>query len=197
MIVLAIHDGHDAGACLLRDGKIILHSSEERRRNIKNLAGFPTESVQQLFKRSGIDPKDVDLITVCGKLRTVAPTREERWFYPYLRLAIWAARSQVATRIGRYVLTKMRSRKELLVGLADFGLAEKPLHIVDHHATHAATAFYHRPWNDKALILTLDGAGDGICSTVSIGDGMQMQVIDQTPKFHSVLSCLYSAITAH
>src|SRR5205809_5819414 len=88
MIVLAIHDGHDAGACLLRDGKIVLHSSEERRRNIKNLAGFPTESVQQLFKRSGIDPKDVDLITVCGKLRTVAPTREEKWFHPYLRVAI-------------------------------------------------------------------------------------------------------------
>ena len=155
MMVLAIHDGHDAGACLIRDGKIILHSSEERRRNIKNCSGFPAESIAAVLKGSGTDAKDIDRITLCSTIRTVTPTREEKVSDTLLRVGYWLARSQTATKIGRAVLSKMRSRKEVLAGLADFGLAEKPMHAVDHHATHAATAFYHRPWNDKALILTL------------------------------------------
>ena len=41
MIVLAIHDGHDAGACVIRDGKEVWVSSEERRVNSKNFSGVP------------------------------------------------------------------------------------------------------------------------------------------------------------
>src|SRR5438034_1872217 len=122
MMVLAIHDGHDAGACLIRDGRIVLHSSEERRRNIKNCPGFPAESITEIFKRSGIDAREVDLVTLCGKIRTTAPTREEKPIYSLLRVGIWLARSQTATNIGRAVLSKLRSRKSVLAGLANFGL---------------------------------------------------------------------------
>ena len=46
MIILSVHDGHDAGACLLRDGKVVLYSAEERRRNVKNYAGIPAQSLR-------------------------------------------------------------------------------------------------------------------------------------------------------
>ena len=62
MIVLGINDGHDAGVCLMKDGVPVLVSSEERRLNVKNHAGIPTESISAVFKRTGIDPKDVDAI---------------------------------------------------------------------------------------------------------------------------------------
>ena len=52
MIVLGIHDGHDASACLMREGQVVLASAEERRTNQKNYAGVPKESIRELFLRS-------------------------------------------------------------------------------------------------------------------------------------------------
>lgn len=46
-------------------------------------------------------------------------------------------------------------------------------------------------------MLTLDGAGDGICASVNIARGTEIEVISQTPKYHSPAAGLYSAITAH
>ena len=45
-----------------------------------------------------------------------------------------------------------------------------------------ATAYYHRPWAGPATILTMDGAGDGLCATVAVGDGPDMRRVAATPK---------------
>src|SRR5262245_32202481 len=97
MIVLGINDGHDAGACLLRDGRILLCSSEERRRNVKNFAGVPERSIAAVFERSGIDPRDVDLVALSSLLRTTVPTREQKPIYSVLNLLSSLGRTQVGT----------------------------------------------------------------------------------------------------
>lgn len=197
MIVLGINDGHDAGACLIRDGKLALYSAEERRRNIKNYAGVPSESISQLFKRTGIAPKDVDLIALSSKIRTTVPTRGHKPAYTVLNALSFFAQSEWATNAGRWLLSKVRKRKELLSCLAEYGIAEKPLLPCDHHETHAATAYYHRPWDGPATVLTMDGAGDGLAATVSHGTAFEMKRISATPKYHSLAAGLYSAITAY
>ena len=197
MMVLGVHDGHDAGVSLIKDGKVILCSSEERRRNVKNYAGVPEQSLKAVFDRSGLSPRDVDLIALSGLIRTTVPSREYKPIHSVLQLLWWLGRTETATRWGRWLLQKIRKRKDLLACLADMGLADKQVIPFDHHLCHAATAFYHRPWQDKATVLTLDGAGDGLCATVSVGEGHHMRVIAQTPKFHSIAAWMYSAITAH
>ncbi|MGH2435502.1 MAG: carbamoyltransferase C-terminal domain-containing protein [bacterium] len=202
MIVLGIHDGHDAGACLSRDGRIVLASSEERRRNIKNYAGVPEFSISALFKRSGISPSDVDLVALSGLVRNTSPTREQhthrkRLLFSALALGSWVARTEVGTRLGRFFLSRMRRRRELLERLADLGIGDKPLRAYDHHLTHAACAYFHRPWEGDALILTHDGAGDGLCATVNVGKGLEISVVSQTPKYHSLANWMYSSVTRH
>ncbi|MGH8608712.1 MAG: carbamoyltransferase C-terminal domain-containing protein [Gammaproteobacteria bacterium] len=202
MIVLGIHDGHDAGACLSRDGRIVLASSEERRRNIKNYAGVPELSIAALFKRSGISPSDVDLVALSGLVRNTSPTREQhthrkRLLFSALALGSWVARTEVGTRLGRFFLSRMRRRRELLERLADLGIGDKPLRAYDHHLTHAACAYFHRPWEGDALILTHDGAGDGLCATVNVGKGLEISVVSQTPKYHSLANWMYSSVTRH
>ncbi len=76
-------------------------------------------------------------------------------------------------------------------------MADKPILPLDHHQCHAATAYFHRPWDGPATVLTLDGAGDGICATVGAGRGADLTVHAMTPKFHSPAAWLYSAVTAH
>lgn len=196
MIVLGINDGHDSGVCLLRDGHVVLCSSEERRINSKNYAGIPEQSIKAVFQRTGIDPKDVDLVTLSGKICTTFPTRGHKPIYSVLHLLTSLARTEWATNLGRWLLPKLRKRRDLIRCLADHGLADKPIVPFDHHLCHAATAYYHRPWSDPATVLTLDGAGDGICASVNVGRGHDIEVIAQTPKYHSPADGLYSAITA-
>lgn len=197
MIVLSIHDGHDSGVCLLRDGRELWCSSEERRTNQKNHPGIPVQSLQAVFKASGILPGEVDLVAVVGRIRNTVPTYGHKPIFSILNLLSSFARSEAATNLGQAILRRIRRRKELLATLAGMGLGGTPLRTYDHHACHAATAYYHRPWAGDATVLTLDGAGDGLCATVSHGSGLGLKVLARTPKFHSPAAWMYSAITAH
>ncbi len=167
-----------------------------RRINAKNHAGIPIESIKAVFKRTGVDPKEVDLITLSSKIRTTFPTKNAKPIYKILHLLTSLARTEWATSLGRRILPMLRKRKELLECLAGHGLAEKPLLPFDHHLCHAATAYFHRPWKGPATVLTLDGAGDGLCATVNVGRDHKIDVVASTPKYHSPADGLYSAVTA-
>lgn len=131
-------------------------------------------------------------------IRTTFPTREHKPIYSFLSFMTPLARSQAATRAARWLLPKLRKRAELDACLAEFGLAGKPVRAYDHHLCHAATAHFHRPFAaEPSTVLTMDGAGDGLCATVGIGGERTIEVISQTPKYHSVAAGLYSTITAH
>src|SRR5262245_44080743 len=112
MIVLGINDGHDGGVCLMRDGRELLCSSEERRTNTKNQAGIPEQSVKAVFQRSGIDPSDVDLVTLSSKIRTTFPTRKHKPIYSVLHMLSSLARTEWATNFGRWLLPRLRKRHD-------------------------------------------------------------------------------------
>jgi carbamoyltransferase len=197
LLVLGIHDGHDASACLLRDGRVVLASAEERRRNEKNFAGVPTRSVDEILGRSGVNPKDIDLVAVGCKLRTVVPSRsEKKRLYPALGIAASLGRWQWSTTAGQWLLERVSDRSGLYDFLKERGIGGEVV-TFDHHRTHAASAYFHRPWEGDTLVLTLDGAGDGLCATVHRGSGDELSLVARTPKYHSVAGQLYSNITTH
>lgn len=180
----------------MKDGEVLLVSSEERRRNVKNHAGIPERSIEAVFERTGVSPRDVDLVTLASRIRTTFPTRSPKPIYKILHALTSLARSELGTKAGRWLLPKLRKRQDLMTCLAGHGMAEKPVLPFDHHLCHAATAYFHRPWAEPTLVLTLDGAGDGICASVNIGSGNDLQVVSQTPKYHSPADGMYSAVTA-
>ena len=157
----------------------------------------PRNSIAAVFKRTGLSPKDVDLVTLSSRIRTIMPTLKPRPAQRALQVLWSAGRTEWGTNFGRWLLPKLRKMDELKKCLADFGMGDKPIMPLDHHLCHAATAYYHRPWSEPATVLTLDGAGDGICASVCSGKGTEITVHSQTPKFHSPAAWLYSAITAH
>ena len=197
MIILGINDGHDSGVCLLQDGRVLLCSNEERRVNKKNVAGVPVQSIATVFKRTGINPKDVDLITLSSRIRTVQAVTQTRPIIRLQHLMYSAGKTEWGTRFGRWLLPKFRKMGELKACLGGHGMADKPILALDHHLCHAATAYFHRPWSEPSTVLTLDGAGDGICATVCSGKGTDIVVHAMTPKFHSPAAWMYSVITAH
>ena len=52
--------------------------------------------------------------------------------------------------------------------LQEIGLGHAKLASYNHHMCHAASAYYTSGCQD-ALVITMDGAGDGLCATATIG----------------------------
>jgi len=70
---------------------------------------------------------------------------------------------------------------------------DKKLVFVEHHLAHAASAYYASGF-DEALVITLDGAGDGLSGTVSIGDKGELKRINEF-KASASIGLLYGAAT--
>ena len=66
---------------------------------------------------------------------------------------------------------------------------------LEHHESHAASAFFPSPFAEAA-ILTLDGVGEWCTTAWGIGRGNQLQLLEQLSFPHS-LGLLYSAFTYH
>lgn len=60
MRILGIHDGHNATAALLVDGKVVAMVSEERFTYRKNEMGFPTNAVRACLEIGGIKGAELD-----------------------------------------------------------------------------------------------------------------------------------------
>lgn len=195
MLVLGIHDGHNSGAALVKDGKIVAAINEERLNNIKNFSGPPILSIKEVYRITNISPSDTDLIAIGCLVRVGSPYTDQNLLVrtqvklaPYLH-SHWFAKTYVK------ILHLVRETKKLRNFFSELNIAEKPVIFVEHHLSHAACAFYQRPWKEEALVLTLDGSGDGLSATVSVGHDFTIKRIAQTTFYDSLSNNLYSEIT--
>lgn len=65
-LILGVHSGHDASACLLEDNKIKIAIAKERITRKKHDSGEPIESIDYILKHEGIEKKDIDLVVRCN-----------------------------------------------------------------------------------------------------------------------------------
>jgi carbamoyltransferase len=86
---------------------------------------------------------------------------------------------------------KLFLRRQLRRGLG--GAAQARLVFLDHHESHAASAFFPCPY-DEAAILTLDGVGEWTTTASGVGRGNRLELTHQLQFPHS-LGLLYSAFT--
>lgn len=198
VIVLGIHDGHNAGACLIKDGEVLAAINEERLNNIKNCSGIPYLAIKKVFEIANILPGEVNLITIASFMRLGDPINTEgnlvhklaEAFAPLLHGKLF-----ISSNIKFFHL--FRQGREIYSLFDSLGLKKVPVKYIEHHLTHAASAFYSRSWDDKTLVLTLDGMGDGLSATVNIGQNFKIKRVAQTSFYDSIGNNLYSEITAY
>ncbi|HSH75822.1 MAG TPA: carbamoyltransferase C-terminal domain-containing protein, partial [Longimicrobiales bacterium] len=75
----------------------------------------------------------------------------------------------------------------------DYGITA-PVRFFDHHYTHAAAAYFTSGF-DEALVVTLDGGGDGLSGTVYTGRNGKLRRLAKVDSFNS-LGNIYSYVTA-
>ena len=197
MLVLGVHDGHDAGVALLADGEILFASNEERFSRVKMHHGFPSLCLSHALTQAGVTPGEIDLIAFGGFGPIYSPHDLDfsggSRVSPLRRAYGAAARSGlVRMDIGPvYHLHRMISRAQRGMPVRRRSMAElqrlgfnAPISHLDHHACHAACAYYTSPF-DNATVLTVDGGGDGLAGSIYQGSGGRLHPVYMVPKIHS------------
>lgn len=196
---------HDAAAALIKDGRLIAASEEERFSRKKHDSGYPTQAIQFCLEEAGITTKDLDYVVFYEKPlkkfeRIILTTLQEfPRSYGVFRESMVAWFNQ-----------KLWVRGEIL---AELDIPDAKLLFVEHHLSHAASAFFCSPY-DESAILTIDGVGEWTTTTIGHGKGLWQEKpadgndnfqffdantieLNEEISFPHSLGLLYSAFTAY
>jgi carbamoyltransferase len=137
----------DASAAAVVDGRFVAGVEEERFRRIKHWAGFPEQAARFcLEEMNGGDLQGVTALAVARQPRAYLARKA--------LLALTHPRS-LRRAMGRARNLRQVASLEERIATA-FGGPASPLHAVEHHLAHVASAFYCSPF-EEAMCLTVDG----------------------------------------
>lgn len=212
MRILGITDGQTSGAAVIEDGRIVSAINEERIVRLKLARGFPRKAITEALHLADVSGSQIDGVAVA---QTNMELKEDVTGWP----GWFEARDEetnlhnvffkVASRFGSlapripflkrayYGLRRpvYRHRRKRIVEILrdEFGI-HCPVKFVNHHFAHAASAYYTAGFED-ALVVTLDGGGDGSCSHVySVRDGQFEKLVDVDS--YDSLGNYYAYVTA-
>jgi len=210
MIILGLIDSKPSTAAIMIDGRIAAAISEERLSRQKMANGTPRQAIARVLAECGLSPADIDLIAIAQEASPFQPdaTAWDGWFEPgngasasaFTRISstlapllgsappIWQAHHAIKRRL-------LRERTWRLPALlkSEYGL-QAPVRFYDHHFCHATSAYYTSSFN-RALVITLDGGGDGRSGSVYVGENGRLRPVASVDSFNS-LGNFYSYVTA-
>ncbi len=205
MYILGLWDGHDSGAALIADGKILFASNEERYTGRKLEVRFPRNAIKAALDYSGVSPSEVGIVAFpttefTKTMSRVFPFQKEA-YYQFRRRKMLKPRLDWLMHYTKYSMTRIGvtpmccpiSRHIVSSELRSMGFANFQTYCIDHHSAHAATAAFTSGMK-KALVITLDGLGDGLSGSVSILDNGTLERVRSIPARDS-LGVFYEQVT--
>jgi carbamoyltransferase len=167
----------------MQNGRVLAAVEEERFSRIKNDKKFPGAAFRYCLDQAGLTVADIDCVAFYED-----PSQK-------LGRQIWMgmlpglSQQRRASIQSKILWTRPEAEIRLVTGY------DGPIEIVDHHLSHAASA-YHFSGFDEAAILTIDGVGEWPTTTYNIGHGAEIQRLAQV-DFPDSLGLFYSAVTGY
>ena len=184
--ILGLNAYHgDAAAALVVDGELVAAAEEERFNRVKHCAGFPSLAARWCLEDAGLSPADLDHVAVSRDPRANLGRKLMR-----------TIRHGASARYLKQRLQNAAQIRDVGAALAEaLGVEqiEAPVHNVEHHQAHVASAFFVSPFEDAA-ILSVDGFGDFASTMLAEGHGNQFEVLERIIYPHS-LGIFYTAVT--
>ena len=183
---------HDSAAAIVDDGLVVAAAQEERFTRRKQDSRFPKFAIRSCLQQLDISLDDVDAIAFYDK-----PHRKfARLVSTYLSFAPSGFKSFIKA-MPLWLEDRLHQREQVLDGLNNLGMGglgkHQDLTFLEHHQSHAASAFYPSPY-ENAAVLTLDGVGEWATTTVALGAGSDIEIQKEIYFPHSV-GLMYSAFT--
>ena len=175
---------HDSAAALIKDGKLVSAAHEERFTRKKHDQNFPTHAIRYCLQQGGLRAEDLDYIGFYDK----PFIKFERILTTYIATFPKSLPSFLKS-MPVWLKEKLWIPQIIKEELGDKG----KLLFIDHHLSHAASAFFVSPFSEAA-ILTADGVGEWETTTMGIGSDKDLTLTHNIYFPHS-LGLLYSAFT--
>ena len=184
---------HDSAAVLLNNGDLLAAAEEERFTRKKHDYGFPHHAIDFCLRHANITGEDLDYVVFYEKpllkferiLMTTMGTFPKSWRLFREAMLTWFNE-------------KLWIKSQILDKL---DIPSNKLLFVEHHLSHAASAFFCSPY-DESAILTVDGVGEWTTTTIGQatadwdGTGKNHIELFNETRFPHSLGLLYSAFTA-
>ncbi len=209
MYILGISLGHDVSAAVVTDCRVVAAVQEERLTRVKLHSGLPVAAVAEAIDLAGISPEQIAACAVGWNVNFLYEVAESvvadmnirfadgEFFSDVLIAAVSRLERLIQDGIPQSIYQQVNNAVESVIRifLEDIAGSEVDVHYVPHHTAHAGSVYYSCPWQ-KALVITSDGKGGGLASTVSLADNGKMTELFKTPDSDSIAN-FYAAITRY
>ena len=180
---------HDSAAAIVRDGEILAAAQEERFTRKKHDSGLPVHAILYCLKEAQAQRGGIDIVAFYDK----PITKFTRLLTTYVSAAPKGLESFLDA-VPLWVRSKAWIGLQIEDLLAREGYGRPgDFHFVEHHQSHAASAFFPSP-NQRAAVVTTDGVGEWACSSISSGEENRLEMLCEQHFPHS-LGLFYSAMT--
>jgi carbamoyltransferase len=184
---------HDASVSVLCDGEIVFSAQEERFDRRKHSSAFPRLALVKAISHLGISATDIsNYAYFYSPIRDIFgnATHIINYFPSSLNLLRAGAAEE-----GDSYLGKLKRHFQVAQTIkSTLGLKFTPkVDFIQHHQTHAASAFYASPYSEAA-ILTMDGRGEDTTTAFYFGSNTKINQIHKIKVPHS-MGHFYAAIT--
>jgi Predicted carbamoyl transferase, NodU family len=191
MYILGLTTLGDSAAALIKDGEIVAAAEEERFSRRKHHSGFPYKAIRFCLDYAGITLKDVEHVGHYWKPWILRHKAMQALKAAFISRDMFKARADRGiTQVSDSYLGMFKHPQRLR---EHFGESDFKFHYLEHHQTHAASAFFVSPF-DSAAILTWDGTGEDTTTLFCHGKGNKIKVLKRIKLPHS-LGQFYSAVT--
>ncbi len=177
---------HDAAACLIKDGQVVVAVQEERFNRIKNSADFPINAINYCIQAGGITFDEIDHVGFYEK----PFLKFSRVIIDHLQAWPYSLKNFMDTMpywLQDRLVLPLTLEKEI-------GFKGK-VFFIKHHLSHAASSFLVSPF-EEAAILTSDAVGEWATMTCGRGRGNDIQIFKEIQYPHS-LGLVYTAVTTY
>lgn len=185
---------HDPSAALYIDGKLVAAAEEERFVRDKHAKNrMPYESARFCLDFAGIKPKDVTAVAI--PFAPISLFGPARWHYAK---RYWYApdRGLDAILMGNRRFYRYKKRIEWCLLQLGFDLTRTEIVPVEHHLTHASSAYHCSGFTEKTAIMGIDGKGEYATTFFGYGEHGKIHKIKEFFDPDS-LGGLYGAITEY
>ncbi|WP_078118068.1 carbamoyltransferase family protein [Thiosocius teredinicola] len=194
MIVLGISGAvsHDPSAAIFVDGELAAAAEEERFIRDKHAKGkYPYEATRFCLEYAGVKPEQVDVVAF--PYAPIPLSSPARWHYAARH---WYAPDRALDAIFNGNRRFRRNLAKTLKLVADLRLDNARVVPVEHHLTHASSAYHLSGFKEKTAILGIDGKGEYATTFFGYGENGQIHKIKEFYDPDS-LGGMYGAMTEY
>jgi len=176
---------HDSAAALCVNGDIIAAAQEERFTRKKHDLSIPVNAMHYCLRESGITSDYLDAVVYYDN--------------PFLSLdrflknIVWQkddSEDLINMSFDNMFMDRLWIHEQIIDVLDAY---KKKILVVNHHMSHAASAFYPSPFKSAAIIVA-DGVGEWATTTIGVGNINEIKFLKEINYPHS-LGLFYSALS--